>query len=154
MKNRLGIDPGASGGLAVVSQGGELLAVEKAPRSAPEVFELLSELRRDYGPFDAALEDIFGRSGQGQAAQGLIVQGKQHGWLEAALVALAIPYRVVHSRTWQGEWPSLRKKKPGETETEKKNRHKAEAMRLFPAETVTHWKADALLIAEWLRRQP
>jgi hypothetical protein len=39
-----------------------------------------------------------------------------------------------------------------ETSTEKKNRHKAAAVRLFPGVKVTHKVADAILIAEFARR--
>jgi hypothetical protein len=41
----------------------------------------------------------------------------------------------------------------GETRTAKKNRHKDLAQRLFPKVKVTHAIADALLLAEWLRRR-
>lgn len=147
----LGIDPGASGALVVLDSTGGVEEIVKAPRSAPETASLVGELRLRFDIQEAALEDIFGAPGQG--ANGLVNFGKQHGWLEAALACHGVRYRIVRSNDWQKLWPSLKKKKPGESQAAKKERHKAEAMRLFPGVTVTLWNCDALLIAEWLRRE-
>ena len=72
--------------------------------------------------------------------------GEGFGWLCMALTAAGIPWRTVRPQAWQKELGCLTK---GD-----KNVSKRKAQALFPELTITHATADALLIAEWLRRQP
>jgi len=75
-----------------------------------------------------------------------------YGHLQMALVGLKIPqHEEVLPRTWQAEFGLLRR--PGESITAKKNRHKAVAQKLYPSLKIIHATADALLLAEWLRRK-
>ena len=87
----------------------------------------------------------------GQGVTSMFNFGKSYGNLEAFLVAAAIPFERVTPSVWQREFGLIKKK--GETHTQKKNRHKSLAQELFPSVKVTHAVADALLIAEYGRRQ-
>jgi hypothetical protein len=78
------------------------------------------------------------------------------GSLRAFLIAAAIPFEEVAPQKWQ-KFIGVRDKTGARdledvNITEKKNRHKEKAAKLFPMLTVTHKIADALLIAEYARR--
>ena len=64
----------------------------------------------------------------------------------------AAAYRRVSPGVWQREF-NLPTIKAAGSSTKKKNEHKARAQELFPQFNMTHAIADALLIAEWGRRQ-
>ncbi len=74
--------------------------------------------------------------------------GRNYGFLRGCLHCLKIPFEEVTPAKWQREFSLLRTDK-AETNTAKKNRHKAKAQQLFPDTNVTHAIADALLIAEY-----
>jgi hypothetical protein len=56
-----------------------------------------------------------------------------------------VKFMLVKPKTWQSDLRLLSQKK--ESQTEKKNRHKELASRIFPDLKITHANADALLIA-------
>ena len=70
--------------------------------------------------------------------------GRGLGRLEALLTAHRIPYEEIAPGKWQRSLGCLTK---GD-----KNVTKARAQQLFPGVKVTHYVADALLIAEYGRR--
>ena len=145
----LGIDPGAGGGHGVVGDTAESSFAWKMPPSAPEAWARLRGEIAGEGVTDAYLEVVHAMPGQGVTS--MFNFGKNYGWCEMALAALGIRTHLVRPKVWQKEFGLLSKK--GESKKDKKNRHKAEAMRLFPHIKVTHALADALLIAEYGRRQ-
>jgi hypothetical protein len=71
--------------------------------------------------------------------------GRGYGGLLMALTALEIPFVDVSPQKWQGAIGCMTK---GD-----KNVSKAKAQAMFPTIKITHAIADALLIAEWCRRQ-
>jgi len=81
--------------------------------------------------------------GQGVASSFKFGQG--YGSLEMALTAAGIPFERVTPQKWQKALGCLTKGQ--------KNVSKRKAQELFPTMKVTHATADALLIAEWGRRQ-
>jgi hypothetical protein len=89
-------------------------------------------------------------AGREQGVKSAFTFGQNYGHLIMALIAAGIPFERVTPRKWQGEFGLL--KKPGETDTQKKNRHKQRAAELFPTFRMTHAIADACLIAEYCRR--
>jgi hypothetical protein len=139
----MGIDPGASGGIAVVGT-----------RILLDVFPLKDKTLADQWRFldqwatCATIEHVHSMPRQGVVST--FKFGKSYGNLEAFLTAAEIPFERVTPSVWQREFGLLAKK--GETKTAKKNRHKALAQELFPSVKVTHAVADALLIAEYGRR--
>ena len=87
----------------------------------------------------------------GQGVSSTFKFGRAFGRLEALLISSKIPCDLVKPTAWQRSIGITKIK--DETKTAKKNRHKALAQQLFPSVDITHDTADALLIAENLRRK-
>lgn len=141
----IGLDPGKSGGIAVVGNG----LAECWPMGATEgdVWDLLYDIRNNYGGASMALlEKVHAMPGQGVTS--MFNFGMNYGMLRAFLVAAGIPFETVTPQAWQKHFGLIRKDKT-ESNTDKKNRHKAKAQELFPGLTITHKTADALLIAQF-----
>lgn len=139
----IGCDPGASGGIAIICNGQQ--EVWKMPDTERDLHELLLSLRQWQGlQAHAAIEIVHSMPKQGVASS--FTFGRNYGALRMALIASGIPFREVTPQKWQKELACLTK---GD-----KNTSKRRAQELFPSVRVTHAVADALLIAEWLRRQP
>ena len=143
----VGIDPGASGGAAAIHYDGEVEVVKFKGITLTDLWWRFKEIG-GYCP-RAAIEVVHSMPGQGVSST--FKFGQSYGNLEAFLVAAEIPFERVAPTVWQREFGLTRKDK-SETKTAKKNRHKAKAQELFPSLKITHATADALLIAEWLRR--
>lgn len=146
----LGIDPGKSGGLAIISDEGVGLGVRvvtacKMPTTNPELLTKLRELK-GAAPLTAVLEYV--RSRPGMSSVATFTFGRGLGAIEMALAALRIPYEDVTPQKWQ---TALGCMSHGD-----KNITKARAMKLFPNYNrkfcITHATADALLLAEYCRR--
>jgi len=142
----IGIDPGKSGGIALSG------IVENAecwpmPETERDTWELLRDIENEHCLTDAValIEKVHAMPGQGVTS--MFNFGMNYGMLRAFLVASEMPFEAVTPVKWQRYFGLL--KKPGETNTSKKNRHKALAQELFPTLTVTHKVADALLLARY-----
>jgi hypothetical protein len=133
----LGIDPGVSGGIAMVNRRGRVVQLAKMPTTDQDVLELLG----DGGTF-AILERVHSMPKQGH--NGAFTFGRNYGALQMALAASNIPFDLVTPQKWQTAMGCLT---GGD-----KNVSKRRAQQLFPGITITHAVADALLIAEYCRR--
>ena len=134
----LGIDPGQSGGIAVVTL--TWAAAVKMPATEKDI---LDEIRG--WPADgtvAVIESVHAMPGQGVTS--MFTFGQNYGALRMALTAAGIPWKAVTPQKWQKHFGLTGGK---DDKTAKKNRHKAEAQRRFPKLKITHATADALLIA-------
>lgn len=142
----VGIDPGASGGIAV-SDG-----TDPCARPMPgTTLDLLSYLQKWKG-LPVFIEKV-GASPQ-MGVVSAFKFGQSVGIIEACCLAAGLRIEYVTPQKWQKELGL----KPtghgiGQGGTEKKNRNKARAQELFPGLKITHAIADALLIAEYGRRQ-
>lgn len=154
MPTFIGVDPGASGGLAVLATGLDAYACPM-PATERDIWEYLrDEAASAEGPVAAVIEKVGGYTGQGQPGSAMFKFGASYGRLCMALCAAGIPYEEITPQTWQkamGIPP--RKNREGETKTAWKNRLKSHAQRLFPKLSVTLATADAILIAEFCRRK-
>lgn len=137
----IGIDPGLSGGIVMLQGDGIPLRYVKMPATERDVFDLLNEVQSPAGAH-AVLE--FVRSSPQMGVSSAFTFGRGYGGLRMALVAVGIPFDEVTPRKWQQAMGCLTK---GD-----KNVSKRRAQELFPAITVTHALADALLIADYCRR--
>ena len=152
----IGIDPGKSGGIAYVYDDDATAAVAvKMPATDRDIW--LALCCHDEANTRVAIEKV-GPSrghdnGRQQGVSSAFRFGLNYGVLRGCLVASGIPFDVVSPQKWQREFGLVFPKAMGLTSTEKKNRHKAKAQELFPHLKITHAIADALLIAEWARRQ-
>ena len=149
----IGIDPGASGGIAWLRDGTATL--RKMPASEQDILDVLAAIwqdREDFAPSEpmevkhglyAMLERVHAMPGQGVAST--FKFGASFGALKMALTASRIPYDLVPPGVWQRAMGCLSKGDKRVT----RNR----AQQLFPGLKITHATADALLMAEYCRRK-
>lgn len=142
----LGIDPGASGGIAVLTN--DHARCFPMPGTARDLWELL---KPDGGIGFAAIEKVGGYVGEKQPGSRMFEFGRNYGECLMALAAAGIPHEEVPPRRWQ-QALRIAPRKKDESKTLWKNRLKARAQQLFPSVKVTLAVADALLIAEYCRR--
>jgi crossover junction endodeoxyribonuclease RuvC len=134
----LGLDPGKSGGLALVS--GDFAQAWKLDQTEADVADIL-RTHKDAIRF-GFIEAVHSMPGQGVSST--FKFGASYGFLRGLLVALKIPFTEVRPQAWQKTIGALTK---GD-----KNVTKAKAQQLWPELKITHAIADALLIAECCRR--
>lgn len=148
-KTIIGIDPGANGGICVLAESGEVVEVDKMPETPQDLLAYLEEFKDGSRCY---LERVGGMSGQSGSAS--FNFGKGYGHLEMALLALGIPTMTVTPQKWQKTY-QLGTKSQCASKTEWKNKLKAKAQQLFPTlgKKITLATADALLIAEYGRKQ-
>ena len=150
----IGIDPGKTGGCAIIR--GELYYSQKMPDTRQDLLALLRDFR-DMEPDEPAVafvEKLGGmpRDEKGKAKQSpttMFKMGMSYGQILMALTALEIRIDQILASQWQ---QSFGLKKKWSTSTVKKNAHKQVAADLFPSMKMTHAISDALLIAEFGRR--
>jgi len=146
----IGIDPGGSGAVAWIKGVGHwAYTLKNTERDIADTFwNLAAAIEREGG--SALIERVGAFPGQGVTS--CFSFGQNYGFLRGLLIAYKIPFETVLPRAWQATFGLLRRDKT-ETKTEKKRRHKARAQELFTSLKITNANADALLIAEWLRRK-
>jgi hypothetical protein len=145
----IGIDPGVGGGLAFMDAASREVVVAKMPETDHELLNLL-RIRAARGGAFAYLETVHAmpptiRGKKVGGSVGNFKLGQQDGRLCMALTAAGIPYDRVAPLKWQ---TLLQCRTGGD-----KKISKARAAELFPELAVTHAIADALLLAEYGRRQ-
>ena len=142
----LGIDPGQSGAMALLTD--ELPQVEDWPSDPNAAADLLREWLGQYRVELAALERVNAMPKQGVSSTFKL--GCNLGAWQGILSALGLPYLMPTPREWQ---KGLVKPSDG---PDPKARSLAVARRLFPDEELSrkkdHGRADALLLA-WYAKQ-
>lgn len=149
----IGIDPGASGGLVCISGYAQLnqWTVETTPMPDTEL-DLLVWLRDRSHNAWAVIEQVGGYiQGNPTPGSAMFHFGANYGALRMALTAASIPFDSIIPRKWQ-QGVGITPKRPDETKSTFKRRLKQRAQQLFPKVKVTLAVADALLIAEYARR--
>jgi crossover junction endodeoxyribonuclease RuvC len=135
----LGIDPGKSGGFALVTDTGAVVyAFDKhTPTDIVQILKLVApNIKMAY------LEQVSAMPKQGVCS--VFTFGQNYGWWQGVLTALGIRIERVTPQKWQAY---MKCRTGGD-----KNVSKARAQELFPEEKITHAVADALLIGEYGRR--
>ena len=150
----VGIDPGASGGVAFVSDSGAS-AHSLGGMTMSEVWGLfaywLNTPLGDTRPFAVIEKNTGYVGGAGNPGSAMFKFGASHGALLMALTAALIPFEEVTPRKWQRVM-GIPPRKGKEAKAVFKRRLKAKAQALFPDLTVMLATADALLLAEYARR--
>jgi hypothetical protein len=152
----IGIDPGQSGGLALLNEKGQALEAVGMPDTEAGLWLLLSKWSHEapLEPLKAYLEKVRASPQMSKGSIWTFAQG--YGSLRAFLIAAGIPFEDVAPQKWQkfiGVRDKTGARKLEDVDiTAKKNRHKVLAQKLFRSVPVTHKLADALLIAEYGRR--
>ena len=136
----IGIDPGLSGGIAMLYADGRVLWYGKMPETDADVFRALN--LKDVETTRGMLERVSASPQMGVTSA--FTFGKGYGGLRMALTAAGIPFDEVTPQRWQKAMQCLT---GGD-----KNISKRRAQQLFPQVKVTHAIADALIIAEYCRR--
>lgn len=140
----IGIDPGQSGGIAVIEytiSTYSALAVSMPDTESDVIAEILLA-KRSAGPVIAYLEQVNAMPKQGVSST--FKFGLSYGFLRGALAALEIRRNFVRPQVWQKALGCMSK---GD-----KNVTKRKAQEQFPDIKITHAIADSLLIAEYGRR--
>ena len=138
----IGIDPGASGGIAMLDAQGRVVALEKMPATDRDILDVLAQATELEWTPTAVLE--FVRSSPQMGVVSAFTFGCGWGALRMALCASQIPFDEVTPAKWQRALSCL-------THGDK-NVSKRRAQELFPGQKITHATADALLLAEYGRR--
>lgn len=143
----LGIDPGKTGGIAVLNEIGRIMLTRMMPASDAELLlELRTAVQAAVAGIAAAVEEVW-TVGPQMGRVSAFHFGGEYRRVLMALTAADIQYRLVRPQQWQAAIGC-------QTKGDKKISH-ARAQDLFgnQAFKITHANADALLIAEWRRRQ-
>lgn len=145
----IGIDPGKSGGIAVLERDGSVRTATAMPETDRDVLDLLCH----YTGSRAVLEHV--RASPQMGVVSAFTFGCGYGAVRMALASAGIAFHEVAPVRWQRVIGCL---VPGvgravqDSPAGKKNAHKALAQQMFPGVKVTHALADALLLAEYCRR--
>ena len=144
-KTIIGIDPGANGGIAWITDG--KACVEKMPDTLQDLWELVVSISLEAGTggmgIRAYIEAVSSSPQMGVVSS--FSFGRGYGNLEMALTAAGIPFERVRPQVWQKALGCMTK---GD-----KNVSKSKAQELFPDRKITHATADALLIAYYGKKQ-
>ncbi len=149
----IGIDPGASGGLAFIYN--DQVTAFSMPKTERDiwdaVYDELAATDADTRRF-AVIERVGGFiAGNPSPGSAMFKFGHSYGGLRMALVGNDVPFDDVTPQKWQKALGITPRNKE-ESKPQFKNRLKARAQLLFPKLRVTLDTADALLLAEFCRR--
>lgn len=141
----IGIDPGASGAVALIAD--DVALAEDWPGDPVAAADLLRSWLVEYNVKLCALERVASRPGQGVSS--VFSFGANYGIWQGLLAALSIPYALPTPQVWQ-KGVIVPSDGP-----DPKARSLAVARRLFPCVDLhrksDHGKADALLLAVFAR---
>lgn len=142
MTHYLGIDPGKSGGFGFVPKSTLHKAFcFKMPETERDIADLIDKYK-DMVLY-AAIEKVHSMHGNG--VKSMFTFGMNYGFLRGLLITYKLPFLNPLPNEWMS---SLSCKTGGD-----KNVTKSKAQELFPYLSITHATADAVLIAEWLRKE-
>ena len=145
----IGIDPGFSGGVAVLKDG--KIKTYNMPEEYPDIYNLFLEIKEENDDQEliAVMENV-GHGIPGQSSKATATFARHNGHIEMALYALCIRTVKVTPQKWQkffsnslGTAPSGREKK------EWKNKLKSLASQMYPEARPTLYTADAILMADY-----
>ena len=144
----LGIDPGTSGGMAAMYANGALIKAV-AWSSESEAVDFISNLQGDeLGLVEAVIERVGGFiKGNPAPGSAMFRFGESFGWLRGFLAGSRIAYCTVRPQDWQKGLGVI-----GEKAARKRSLRDIASQR-FPDAKPTLKTADAILLADWLRRQ-
>jgi len=131
----LGIDPGKSGGLAMVSNKQPPMTW-KMPQTEADLFAVLDGMPT---PEFAIIEKVHSTPQMG--VKSAFTFGRYYGMLLGTLTAWQIPFSEERPQVWQKHMKCLSR---GD-----KNVTKRRAQQLYPGVPITHATADAILIARY-----
>lgn len=145
MRTYLGIDPGASGGMAVLID--SELCTYRMPKTEADVVDLLCTLAAVADGI--VMERIGGYVGKEQPGSYMFNFGRGCGIIAGCLLALGRRFDEVEPQRWQAALGLRRSRGMGKSDW--KRALKAEAQRSFPSAKITLATCDAVLLARYAR---
>ena len=138
----IGIDPGKAGGICFLMD--DEIKTFKCPATTHDMAEELI-LAKDIRKCTAVVERVHSFPGQGVAST--FNFGYNYGVWLGILSALHIPYQLCLPRKWMKFYGSMPKEKK-----DRKNHLKQLAQQMYPDRKVTLYNADAILLANYLKK--
>jgi len=161
MRAWMGIDPGATGAIILLSETGEMRTLRFMNSTNKEIHEFLNGVAFEFDELFCILEAVHAMPGM--AAGAMFNFGESYGFVQGVLVSTGVPYELVTPQSWMKHMripkrdiqmhPETKKELPGsESKTEYKRRLKQKAEELYPKIKITNDTADAILIADYCKR--
>lgn len=144
--NVIGIDPGASGGIAVHRAGEPVVAYAMPPTEA-DILHLVRDLTPEPARSVAFVESVGGFVGKAQPGSRAFTFGRGFGFLLGVLQERGVRVELVLPRKWQKHL-NLGTASACASPADWKRKLRNEAQRRYPALKVTLSTADALLILD------
>ena len=145
----IGVDPGAKGAWAVIAESETGRVVKAYPWDDVFFVTDMLALAKVADGTVAVVEKVSAMPHQGVSS--MFNFGKSAGFIEGVLSACGIPYQLVPPRRWKKEF-SLDGDKAKSIETCRKLFPEVDLKRTERCKTDSDGKAEALLLAEWARR--
>lgn len=144
----IGIDPGKSGSIIIWRPDIFPMVLERTKVSmALACVEVFKVITADINPVIFYIEQVSSRPADGVVSA--FKFGREFQFAIDLAIMSGTEFNFVRPQVWQQEF-NLGGTYP--TKTARKNAHKKIAQKLFPSVKITHANADALLIAEYGRR--
>lgn len=151
----LAADPGSSSGcLAAIivnneTKEEEIRFCETSKHTQQERDVFIKELVQEFGSVTALIEKV---NGFGMPAGSCFKFGGDYGFIQGIIISNRIPFVLVTPIKWQKFFLADTGPKPkGSTKTFWKNKLKGTAQNFYPHEKITLVRADALLMARYLK---
>jgi hypothetical protein len=138
--NYCGIDIGNNGGVAVISQDGNFVDCQKLKCSNDKICKFLKKYSKNSYFF---VEHV--HSSPQMGVRSAFTFGQNFGFILGSLTSFGVGFELISPQKWQKKLNCLTKGN--------KNITKNLAQELFPDVKITHYIADALLIAEYGRKE-
>ena len=136
----IGIDPGVSGGIAILT--GRKSELYKCPATVRDMADILEPYRNKQN-VSVGLERVHSMPGNGVASS--FKFGMNYGQWLGILASMSIPYKLIQPYTWMKYYSYPKDRK------DRKNYFKNVAQQRVPLLKVTLAHADAILIAYYTR---
>ena len=148
-KKQIGIDPGNSGGIAILYHGEIITKILDPKRSTERDISLF--LKEHCLNSICCIEKVSagGPAAGLQSARSMFTFGQSYGFLRGILTATEIPYHSVSPAIWMKNYGLKRKKDEGKSAW--KNRLRGLAEQLYPKSHITLAVADAVLLADYAK---
>lgn len=153
----IGIDPGASGGIAIFIPGQNAKAV-KMPKDITALRDFLAYYKENYKPIvfleklSVRPDDVATTGDKANLGKLYRIQKMMANFehLKALIETAGIPYVLTHPLSWQTKL-KLRERGQKEEKADRKRRYQKIASQHYPEINVTLWNADAILLMHFGR---
>jgi len=142
-----GIDPGMAGGIATIHH--HQRSQQQEGEKERDILDLIRREVCNAGGAVIYMESVHSFPGQGVVSS--FTFGKGYGFLRGAICALGVPLIDVSPMKWKKALGIIFT--AADSKKDKKNGSKALAQQWFPQIKMNHAISEALLIAEYGRRQ-